>query len=218
MTMQAGVVLVVALLPLAAEFEPARLISGSLPQQPPNVVGWTEVMLDLEVDAGGTVGEIMPLRATPSATHLVESLVAAWRFRPAREADGRTRSRVLVAAILRPPQLHSGPAIGSPPKDLAAPSDEVPFPIQQIRPPYPPNVVGAGVVLVEVLVAPDGRVKRARMIGAGTGFDRAALGTARQWVFRPARRAGRPVPAYAYLIFGFRAPLVASGIGGGFER
>jgi len=85
----------------------------------------------------------------------------------------------------------------------------VPFPIQQVRPPYPPNVVGDGVVLVEVLVTPQGGVGRARVIGAGTGFDPAALDAARQWVFRPARRADRPVPACAYLIFGFRAPLVA---------
>lgn len=207
--MRAGVVLAVAVLPLAAEFQPARLLSSSLPRQPPNAVGWTEVTLDVKVDALGTVGGIVPLRATPSATPLVESLVAAWRFRPAREGDALTRSRVLVAAILRPPQLYSGPAAGSPPRDLAAPPDEVPFPIQQVRPPYPPNVVGDGVVLVEVLVTPHGGVGRARVIGAGTGFDRAALDAARQWVFRPARRADRPVPAWAYLIFGFRAPLVA---------
>ena len=162
--MSAGVVLAIAVLPLAAAFEPARLISSSLPRQPPNAVGWTEVMLDVKVDARGIVGGIVPLRATPSATPLVESLVAAWRFRPAREGDDLTRSRVLVAAIFRPPQLHGGPAVGSPPRDLAAASDEVPFPIQQVRPPYPPNVVGDGVVLVEVLVTPQGGVGRARAI------------------------------------------------------
>ena len=47
------------------------------------------------------------------------------------------------------------------------------------------------------------------MIGSAAGFDSAALDAARGGCFRPARYRGESVPAYAYLIFGFRAPVTA---------
>lgn len=206
--MRAGIVIVAALLSLAAGFEPARLISAPLPQPPPNVIGWTEVLLDVEIDASGTVARITPLRATPSSSDLVAGAVGGWRFSPATDDDERpTASHALVAAVFRPPQLYGGPAPGSPPQDLAAPSDAIPFPIAHVQPPHPPSVISGGVVLVEALVGPDGDVGQARLVGSGAGFEQAALDAARGWRFRPARRDGNPVSAYVYLIFGFRVPL-----------
>ena len=205
--MRPALVLVAALLPVAAGFEPARLIRATLPQQPPNVVGWTEVLLDVEVDASGAVTLATPLRATPSSSDRAAAAVTAWRFIPATDDERPTSSHVLVAVVFRPPQLYGGAAPGSPSQDLAAPSGAVPFPIAQVQPLHPPDVISDGVVLVEALVGPDGDVERARRVGSGAGFERAALDAARGWRFRPARRDGSPVSAYAYLIFGFRAPL-----------
>jgi protein TonB len=69
--------------------------------------------------------------------------------------------------------------------------------------------VADGVVLVEVLVGPDGRVRAASVTSGSPGFDDVALTAARGWSFRPARRNGRPVAAFAYLVFGFRRPLAS---------
>jgi TonB family protein len=65
------------------------------------------------------------------------------------------------------------------------------------------------VVLVEALVGVDGRIRQSQVVTEASGFDRAALDATARWSFRPARRNGRAVEAYAYLLFGFRQPTSA---------
>jgi TonB family protein len=172
------------------------------------VVARIEEILQVAVDVTGGVAQMTPLRASPLPSDLLKPAVAGWRFQPAVDRGRVVPSRVLVAAIFRPPQLDNSPTLGNPPVDLAAPSDEIPFPVATETPVYPPLAVGEGVVLVEVLVGVDGRIRQPR-IAAGTGaFDQAALDAVARWSFRPARWNGRAVEVYAYLIFGFRRPVV----------
>ena len=194
----------------AATFVPARRLSGSLPSTPsPNVVGRLEEMLEIVVDATGNVATMTPVRASPLPRDPLAPAVANWRFRPAIDRGRVVPSRVLVAAIIRPPQLDDSPTLGDPPVDLAPPSGESPFPIATASPRYPPLAIGDGVVLVEVLVDLDGRAREMRIIEGTTAFGQASLDAASQWSFRPARWNGTTVQAYAYLVFGFRQPVVA---------
>jgi TonB family protein len=110
--------------------------------------------------------------------------------------------------VIRPPQSIDQPGLGEPSIDLAPANDELPYPTVMRRPRFPPNAQGSGVVLLELLVGADGRVRRATVIQGARGFDDEATLTAREWVFRPARRAGEAVMAYAYVAFGFRQPVV----------
>jgi TonB family protein len=197
----------------ADTFAPARRISGALPSTPsPNVIAWIEETLEVVVDATGRVAGMTPLRASPLPSDPLVPAVTDWRFRPAVDQGGAVPSRVLVAAIFRPPQLYNTPTLGEPPVDLAPPSGEVPFPVATSAPPYPPLAVGNGVVLVEVLVGLDGRVREPRIVTAASGFDPPALDAAGRWSFRPARRNGRAVEVYAYLLFGFRQPVGAPSV------
>jgi TonB family protein len=192
-----------------AVFVPARLLGGSLPLTPsPNVVGQIEETLQIVVDAAGRVAQMTPLRASPLPMDLLTPAVGGWRFQPALDQGRAVSSRVLVAAIFRPAQLDNSPTLGTPPVNRAAPSDEIPFPLATQTPPYPPQAIGEGVVLVELLVGVDGRVQQLRLATGAGGFDQAALEAARRWSFRPARWNGRAVEAYAYLVFGFRQPVV----------
>jgi TonB family protein len=172
------------------------------------VVGQIEETLQVVVDETGRVAQMTPLRASPLPTDLLMPAVGRWQFRPAVDQGVVVSSRVLVAAIFRPPQLDNSPTLGTSPVDRAAPSDEIPFPIATQTPPYPPAAIGEGVVLVELLVGADGRVQQLRLATGAGGFDQAALDAARRWSFRPARSNGRTVEAYAYLVFGFRQPVV----------
>jgi TonB family protein len=115
-------------------------------------------------------------------------------------------SHVLVVAMMRPAQLFD-PAGGSPPADLAKPGADVPYPASFVRPGYPVKVVGSRSVLVEVLLGTDGNIKQAMVVGPPSGFDSAALQTARSWKFRPAKLEGVPVKSVVYLIFGYRMPV-----------
>ena len=192
-----------------AMFVPARLIGGSVPLTPsPNVVAQIEETLQVAVDVTGRVIQMTPLRASPLPTDPLTPAVGGWRFQPALDQGRAVSSRVLVAAIFRPAQMDNSPTLGTPPVDRAAPSDEIPFPIATQTPPYPPTAIGEGVVLVEVLVGVDGRVQQRRLATGAGGFDQAALDAASRWSFRPARLNGRAVEAYAYLVFGFRQPVV----------
>jgi hypothetical protein len=194
-----------------ATFVPARLLNGSLPPTPaPVVVGRIEEILEVGIDATGRVAQTTMLRASPLPTDPLRPTVANWRFQPASDQGRVIPSRVLVAAMFRPPQLDDSPTLGNPPVNLAAPSDEIPFPIVTELPPYPPLAVGDGVVLVEVLVGVDGRGRQPRIVAGAAGFDQPALAAAGRWSFRPARWNDRAVETYAYLVFGFRQPVVVA--------
>jgi TonB family protein len=189
-------------------FVPARRIGGPLPAPPPpTVIGWIEETLEVVIDVTGRVAAVRPLRATQMRIDPIGYAVADWRFRPATEQGRAVPSRVLVAAIVRPPQLYDTPTLGAPPVDLAAPSGEIPFPIGTAPPRYPPLAIGDAVVLVEALVTPEGRTRQLRIISGAPPFDQASLDAASQWSFRPARWNDRAVEAYAYLAFGFRQPI-----------
>lgn len=192
----------------AAAFVPARRLSGSLPALPaPNVTGWIDERFEVVVDAMGRIAGLAPLRSTPMPADPIAPAVADWRFRPAVDRSRAVQSRVLIAAMFRPPQLYDAPTLGTPPADRAPPSDEIPFPVASPPPLYPPLAVSDAVVLVEVLIGLDGRVREARVISGAPGFHQASLDAAQGWLFRPARWNARVVEAYSYLIFGFRRPV-----------
>ena len=93
---------------------------------------------------------------------------------------------------------------------MAAPSPAIPFPVDVVVPPYPTTAVGDGQVLIEVSVGSDGTVLDAHVIDARGPFAEAAFEAARGWRFRPGQHEGHPVATLAYLIFGFRSPVVTT--------
>jgi TonB family protein len=206
-------VIVNVIVAVLGTFVPARRISGSLPAvPPPTVVWWIEETLEVVIDTTGRVAEMRPLRATKMPTDLLEHSVADWRFRPASDRGRAVQSRVLVAAIFRPPALYDTPMLGAAPVDRAVPSDEIPLPIVTAPPRYPPLAVGDAVVLLEVLVNPHGRIRQVRVMTGAPTFDQASLDAASRWSFRPARHNQRAVEAYAYLVFAFRQPTALAGL------
>ena len=191
----------------AAEFTPARLVSGAAPMPPPNVIGWGWVVADVTVDAKGRHAAFGGAYDTPPYAELLWKSVIKWSFEPANDGQQPVQSHVLVVGCYRPAALLTGPD-SRPPSVAAQPN--VPTPVTMVPPAYPPNALGDGAAIVEVRVDTSGAVTQARMVRSAPGFDRAALDAARQWRFRAAHRAGVAVPAYVYLIFGFRQPVAGS--------
>jgi len=195
-------------------YSPPRLLQGTAPAIPVDAVGGGQVLVELDVSAGGTVTRARPLRATPPFTEFVLDAVRGWRFTPALAlAQGRGRSSrnpvsssVLVAAVYRAPVM-VGPTLGEAPKEIAPPSPAVPSPALLTAPPYPPKALLSGSVLLEVRVGADGAIENVTVLRAMPPFDDPAVSTVREWVFRPAERKGVRVPAVVYVVFGFRAPV-----------
>jgi len=183
-----------------------RYRSGSMPVLSPTALGGGQVFLELSISPDGGVTSVTPIRTTPPFTDLVASAVRDWRFDPASGPATPVETRVLVAAVFRAPVL-MGPTLGERPRDIAAASASVALPAATAEPPFPAQARDAGVVLVEVLIAQNGRVDRARVVHSSPPFDDVAVAAAQRWTFRPARVGDTPVASVAYIIFGFPVPL-----------
>lgn len=198
-------------------FEPARLRSGEAFIQPPMTAGGGEVLLELEVAASGEVTGVTTLRTTPPFGDLLRQAASGWRFEPAREvqedpdAPIAVDSKVLVAGFFRPPTLYNAPARGEVPKDVAPPSAEVPFPTTMVAPLYSPTAYlhMSQTVVIELEVGAEGKVASSKVIRKAEGLNAAAEDAAREWRFRAARRNGKAVRSFAYIVFGFREPVVS---------
>jgi TonB family protein len=190
----------------------ARLLNGELPGLPVQAVAGGEVVLSLTVSEVGAVGPIDVLRTTRPFTDMVITAVRGWRFAPAADAMGKpVTSRVLVGATFGAPSLNV-PTVGEPAKDIAPPATALPMPLTTGMPPYPLNARSAGMVLIEALVAPSGRVADVTAIRSSPPFDEPSMEAARGWTFRPPQGPGLPSNTYAYLIFAFRPPVVGPAV------
>jgi protein TonB len=68
---------------------------------------------------------------------------------------------------------------------------------KDVKPVYPPIAQSArvsGVVIIEAVIGPDGRVKEAKVLRSIPLLDQAALDAVKQWQFTPTLLNGVPVP------------------------
>lgn len=200
--------------------EPAELDGGPLPVIPVMAVAGGEVFLEVAVNAEGRVSGVKPFRDTPPFTDALSAAVKAWAFEPATDAaiplpglpvDARTRrpaaSKVLVVGLFRPPALFAA-TLGEPPKNVGAPSEDVPVPAGTPRmPDYPVNAMFDGAVLIELQLGVDGSVTRRRLLRSSPAFDGPALIAVDALSFRAARVRGAAVPSVAYVVLAFRQPI-----------
>jgi protein TonB len=61
------------------------------------------------------------------------------------------------------------------------------------------------VVILELLVAPQGYVQNARVLKSVTGLDQAAIDAVMQWVYTPTLLNGVPVPVIYNVTIAFSA-------------
>jgi len=90
-----------------------------------------------------------------------------------------------------------------PPPDEFVPYDELPVPIKEVKPEYPPLARQAGIegiVWVKILVDKNGKVRNAlifRPSGASAGFEESALAAVKQNEYTPAISNNQPVAVWA---------------------
>ena len=186
------------------EITPPRLLTAEMGSAPLDVRSGGIAAYDVRIDEKGAVaGAEMVQDVAPYGDQLRESLWS-WHFEPALE-DGRpVASRVLVLGFFRPPMLNF-PAPENPRYKTTRAPAEIPWPTSVAPPPYPPNALGNGVVVLEVDVSAGGEVTATRTVSSPTPFDAAATDAARQWRFRPAQREGRDAAARIFMVFSFVA-------------
>jgi bla regulator protein BlaR1 len=120
-----------------------------------------------------------------------------------------------LASVRAFPLKASLAAPDSPSPGLAAAKDDkkdknvtLPVPIYKPEPPYTKEAKDAklqGIVTLWAVVAPDGTVRKVELVhGLGKGLDESALKTIKTWKFKPAMKAGKPVPRKVMVEVGFR--------------
>ncbi len=178
-----------------------------------------EVQLSGIVESNGLLDQIHVTRSLDTVYGLDQAGIDAakkWIFKPAMK-DGRPVP-VRVQLILEF-RLSAGP-----PTTTQAPEDDfakgayiastaglvLPSPVRQIDPEYTPEAMDQkiqGTVMIEIVVAPDGTVARARVVRSldkTYGLDASALAAAKEWTFKPGTLKGQPVPVLTELAMEFR--------------
>jgi len=219
MNMRMTLVVALAAVMTTGADTPALFKSGTIPTLSVMSVevGGGEVLLEVTVGPTGAVTNIKALRETATFTERMVQSVKTWTFTPSeveipparRKPGGPTteavETKVLVAGVFRRPSV-IGITLGEPIKDVATASADIPYPTSLVTPTYPPGTMSPGVVLVEVQVDARGGVASAKIRVPSPGFDSAAVSTAQQWRFRPARPGGVTASSVAYIVFGFPVP------------
>jgi protein TonB len=97
-----------------------------------------------------------------------------------------------------PPAPPPPPQPGWPPNAVRVGGNmKVPMKTKHVAPVYPPVAQSAnvqGVVILEALLGPDGKVQDARILRSIPLLDQAALDAVKQWEFTPTLLNGSPVP------------------------
>lgn len=131
-----------------------------------------------------------------------------WTFEPVPEPPLSPPLGALPAdaSLLPVPPPRTEPSLASP-REVARP---LPIPESKVEPEYPAvarAVRARGTVVLEVVVTPEGSVRRTRVLECtrpGVGFEEAAQRAVAQWSFRPGRVGDEPVEASTVVRVEFR--------------
>jgi TonB family protein len=199
----ASLTLVVAATAAAqGNWTPPRLVSAAMDPAPWNVQGGGIAACEAKLDARGRVTASDVVQDLPPYGATLCDAVRAWLFDPATLGGQAVASRALVLGFFRPPATAFAAPDAPRYKTTAAP-EEIPWPTSVAVPPYPPNALGSGMVVLEADVSDRGAVTRTRVLSAAGAFDSAAADAVQKWVFRPARYKNRDVPSRAFLVMSF---------------
>jgi TonB family protein len=189
----------------AKGYVPPRFLSGEPPRLSPLAAGGGIVVAEARISPSGIVVDLPIVDDAPPFSEEIRRVVRLWRFAPATERGESVASRAALVGVFRAPVLHGGAP--PPPRRLAPPSGEVPYPADTPTPVFPPQALYEGVVMIEAEVDEQGAVSGLEVLSPSEGFTEVALDGARQFRFEPARHEGATIRNHVILIFGFAQPV-----------
>jgi TonB family protein len=217
----AGLLLVGAV-PAAAQFDDVpkatsveglampTVVSESRPSYTPEALRQRvngSIKLECVVNTDGTVGEVRLLQALePSLDANAQETLKKWTFKPATK-DGKPMA-VRVEVEMTFTTRTDGPKLGS--TEVYVPGQagvRLPTVLAEVKPQYPEAAKAAGIqgiVELETVVLPDGKVGDTRVIKhLDPDLDREAMRALFQWRFKPGTKDDKPVPVQVHVEINF---------------
>lgn len=102
-----------------------HLLSEARIDYPDGATGSAEVVLELVVEADGTIGDVRTIEGDEPFASAAQSGVRAYRFAPATRAGKAVRARIRIATTFTPPTAPAAPE-PSPPSTPSAPAKAAP--------------------------------------------------------------------------------------------
>jgi TonB family protein len=85
------------------DFVPATILAAAYPDYPVNSVAWGSAVIQVSVDAAGSMRGAEVLRAMPSFTQFALAALKKWRFQAATLAGQPVASNVIIALVFQTP-------------------------------------------------------------------------------------------------------------------
>ncbi len=154
------------------------------------------VLIEMQVDAGGTPIDAVPLEPVDALTGPALDSALQWRFEPDRKAPRRL---VKVSVPFERAASFGPPRSQWPTSPRRADSAQVvpPTRLVHVNPVYPAEAQSKrvqGLVVMEALIGEDGNVLAAVVTRPIALLNQAALDAVRQWKYAPTLLDGKPVP------------------------
>jgi protein TonB len=140
------------------------------------------VRVQVEVNVDGTVQDVQLVTSIPLLDQAALDAVRQWTFKPTL-LNGKPTAAVMEIDVNVPNIVRVGGAIRAPIK------------IAHADPIYPPEAQAAGIqgiVILELMISPEGRVEGTRVLRSVPALDDAASAAVRQWMFTPTLLNGVP--------------------------
>jgi TonB family protein len=172
-------------------------------------------VLDVSLDADGTIQKIYALRDPGAMIGAAKTSVRGWKFHPASKDGNAAPSRMTVSFLYRPPNYGNVGVV--PPKSFSPvlPPDQldsahgnfVPVGVLSFAyPEYPVNSVVSGSVVVQVTIDGAGNVKDVEFLHGMENFNNFVSVALKQWRFKAATLNGKPITSKTIIAFAFQPP------------
>jgi TonB family protein len=162
------------------------VIAASEILYPPTSVGNGIVIFDVSIDDKGSLTGSTPVRTVPSLTEVASNAIRTWRFAPAESQGVAAPSLLRIVVVFRPPAYFvSEPAFEPlPPLEKVSPDEAstlAPGILSAAYPKYPVEARQGGTVVLRLVVAPNGRIAKVKVVRPAHPFTRPSLAALSQW-------------------------------------
>jgi hypothetical protein len=167
------------------------------------------VSLSVNLDPGGHVQNVQAVRDIPGLTAAATNSVNTWSFSPGKMDGNQVASTINVQIVFNPGGLQSQNlplpevALATPP---LPPGYSPPQIAQAFYAVYPPNSVGTGTVVLDLLINKFSEVKEVTPVRSVPSLTEAAIATVKTWTVNPATFNERKLSAKVIVAFVFRSP------------